>query len=319
MSNNGEWNTDKAVLIGIGTGSGGAGALEGMLNPNNGVEVLSPWVQDPSEEVWDAFLGPNAPRRQIVLLDQNLEKRFQQQYGGAMSTSEKAELLAKEKSEEIEAIAKQLSKYLSPQLYDSIFSGEKKVIINSEKKFLTVFFSDLVSFTNISDTMASAPLTKMLNDYLTKMTDIALSYGATIDKYIGDSIMVFFGDPETKGQQKDAINCVEMAKKMQIEMNNMSKEWKKTYSLSSPLKIRIGINSGECTVGNFGSDRRLDYTVIGSPVNLASRLESLAPHNGILISDSTHSLIKDSIECNEFGKIDIKGFKKKFKTFNVKL
>ena len=93
MSNNGEWNTDKAVLIGIGTGSGGAGALEGMLNPNNGVEVLSPWVQDPSEEVWDAFLGPNAPRRQIVLLDQNLEKRFQQQYGGAMNASEKAELL----------------------------------------------------------------------------------------------------------------------------------------------------------------------------------------------------------------------------------
>ena len=93
MSNNGEWNTDKAVLIGIGTGSGGAGALEGMLNPNNGVEVLAPWVQDPDEEVWDEFLGPNAPRRQIVLLDQNLEKRFQQQYGGAMNASEKAELL----------------------------------------------------------------------------------------------------------------------------------------------------------------------------------------------------------------------------------
>ena len=260
-------------------------------------------------------------KRQLMKL--KLESKLRQNLAKELDRlkiiAEKAELLAKEKSEEIEAIANQLSKYLTPQLYDSIFSGEKKVIINSEKKFLTVFFSDLVSFTNISDTMASAPLTKMLNDYLTKMTDIALSYGATIDKYIGDSIMVFFGDPETKGQQKDAINCVEMAKKMQIEMNNMSKEWKKTYYLSSPLKIRIGINSGECTVGNFGSDRRLDYTVIGSPVNLASRLESLAPHNGILISDSTHSLIKDSIECNEFGKIDIKGFKKKFKTFNVKL
>ena len=93
MSNNGDWDTDKAVLVGVGTGSGGSGALEGMLNPNNGVEVLSPWVQDPSEEVWDAFLGPNAPRRQIVLLDQNLEKRFQQQYGGEMNASEKAELL----------------------------------------------------------------------------------------------------------------------------------------------------------------------------------------------------------------------------------
>ena len=94
MSNNGEWDTDKAVLIGVGTNSGGAGALEGMLNPGNGIEVLAPWVQDPSEQVWDEFLGPNAPRRQIVLLDQNLEKRFQQQYGGAMSNQEKAELLS---------------------------------------------------------------------------------------------------------------------------------------------------------------------------------------------------------------------------------
>ena len=93
MSNNGEWDTDKAVLIGVGTNAGGSGALEGMLNPNNGVEVLAPWVQDPSEEVWDEFLGPNAPRRQIVLLDQNLEKRFQQHYGGAMNDNEKEELL----------------------------------------------------------------------------------------------------------------------------------------------------------------------------------------------------------------------------------
>ena len=260
-------------------------------------------------------------KRQLtkLKLESKLRSNMAKELDRQKLIAEKAELLAKEKSEEIEKIANQLSKYLSPQLYDSIFSGEKKVIINSEKKFLTVFFSDLVSFTNISDTMASTPLTKMLNDYLTKMTDIALSYGATIDKYIGDAIMLFFGDPETKGQENDAINCVEMAKKMQIEMNNMSKEWKNIYSLNSPLKIRIGINSGECTVGNFGSERRLDYTAIGSPVNLASRLESLDPHSGILISNSTHSLIKDSIECNEYGEIEVKGFKNKFKTFNVKL
>ena len=106
-------------------------------------------------------------KRQLMKL--KLESKLRQNLAKELDRlkiiAEKAELLAKEKSEEIEAIANQLSKYLSPQLYDSIFSGEKKVIINSEKKFLTVFFSDLVSFTNISDTMASAPLTKMLNDY----------------------------------------------------------------------------------------------------------------------------------------------------------
>ena len=232
-------------------------------------------------------------KRQLMKLklESKLRSNMSRELDRQKSIAEKAELLAKEKSEEIEAIANQLSKYLSPQLYDSIFSGKKEVVITSEKKYLTIFFSDLVSFTNISDTMDSVPLTKMLNEYLNKMTDIALSYGATIDKYIGDAVMIFFGDPESKGIEQDALSCVEMAKDMQSEMKSMSKYWLKNYSLKNPLQIRIGINSGECTVGNFGSERRLDYTVIGSPVNLASRLESLAPHSGILISDSTYEHI----------------------------
>ena len=93
MSNNNEWDTDNASFIGVGAAEGGDGALDGMLNPN-GVDVTVPWVQDPEKEIWDEFLGPNAPRRQIILLDQNLEKQFQQQYGGAMNNQEKAELLA---------------------------------------------------------------------------------------------------------------------------------------------------------------------------------------------------------------------------------
>ncbi len=260
-------------------------------------------------------------KRQLMKLklESKLRSNMSRELDRQKSIAEKAELLAKEKSEEIEAIANQLSKYLSPQLYDSIFSGKKEVVITSEKKYLTIFFSDLVSFTNISDTMDSVPLTKMLNEYLNKMTDIALSYGATIDKYIGDAVMIFFGDPESKGIEQDALSCVEMAKDMQSEMKSMSKYWLKNYSLKNPLQIRIGINSGECTVGNFGSERRLDYTVIGSPVNLASRLESLAPHSGILISDSTYSLIKNKIECTQFGNIEVKGFKDKFETFNVNL
>ena len=93
MSNNNEWDTANTSFIGVGAAEGGDGALDGMLNPN-GVDVTVPWVQDPEKEIWGEFLGPNAPRRQIVLLDQNLEKQFQQQYGGAMNNHEKAELLA---------------------------------------------------------------------------------------------------------------------------------------------------------------------------------------------------------------------------------
>ena len=228
-----------------------------------------------------------------------------------------AEDIAKSKSEQIENIAKQLSKYLSPQLYDSIFSGEKKAKIESEKKFLSIFFSDIVSFTSISDDMNSKSLTDMLNTYLSKMSDIALSFGGTIDKYIGDAIMVFFGDPVSKGYRNDAINCVRMAIAMQKKMKEMSFEFTSKYKLTIPLKIRIGINSGECTVGNFGSDRRLDYTVIGGAVNLASRLETYSKTSGILISENTKSLIENDVKTSVAKNISIKGFDNEIKTYEV--
>ena len=94
MSNNNEWDNSKVSFIGVGAAAGGDGALEGMLNPADGTAVTVPWVQDPEKEIWDEFLGEGAPRRQIVLLDQNLEKQFQQQYNGVMSDAQKAELLA---------------------------------------------------------------------------------------------------------------------------------------------------------------------------------------------------------------------------------
>ena len=250
-------------------------------------------------------------------LESKLRRNLASELDKQKQIAKNAEELANQKSKEIEEIASQLSKYLSPQLYDSIFSGEKKVSIESEKKFLTVFFSDIISFTEISDKMDSAPLTEMLNIYLTKMSEIALSFGGTIDKYIGDSIMIFFGDPESKGKEKDAINCVQMAIEMQDTMKDLSKSFMKDFNLNYPLNMRIGINSGECTVGNFGSERRLDYTVIGGAVNLASRLESSSEANKILISEDTYLLVKDEFDTKERDTISVKGFSYPVKTFEV--
>ena len=147
------------------------------------------------------------------------------------------------------------------------------------------------------------------------MSEIALKYGGTIDKYIGDSVMIFFGDPETSGKNQDALNCVKMAIEMQNTMKKLSIELMNDFNLSSPLNIRIGIHSGECTVGNFGSEKRLDYTVIGGTVNLASRLESSSPVGQILISEKTRSLIKSEIDCEKYDEIKIKGFKDNISTF----
>jgi len=213
------------------------------------------------------------------------------------------------KNEMLEDLSNKLSKYLSPQLYASIFSGEQSATLSSKRKKLTVFFSDIVDFTDTTDTMESEDLSELLNDYLNDMTQIALKHGATVDKYIGDSIMLFFGDPESKGVKEDAISCVVMALEMQEHMYTLHKRWMEK-GFTKPFKVRMGIHTGYCTVGNFGSENRMEYTIIGSTVNLASRIESSATPGKIFISQETQILIKDDFETKEEIKITPKGFKR---------
>jgi len=217
-----------------------------------------------------------------------------------------SEAQQQQRAQEMENLSSKLAKYLSPQVYNSIFSGEKDVKLETHRKKLTVFFSDIQNFTKTTDRMESEDLTALLNDYLNEMAEIALVYGGTIDKYIGDAIMIFFGDPATKGEKEDALACVMMALKMQERMRFLQKKWKE-QGISDPLQIRIGINTGYCTVGNFGSEDRLDYTIIGGEVNLASRLESNAVPGQILISYETYVLIKDRVVCERKEEITVKG------------
>ncbi len=215
-----------------------------------------------------------------------------------------------------ERILQKLSKYFSPQVYNSIFSGELDVTINTKRKELTVFFSDIKGFTTMAEKLEPEILTKLITDYLTKMTEIAINSGGTVDKYIGDAIMIFFGDPESKGIRDDALDCVTMAFKMKKALNGLRKHWKK-LGLAEPLDVRMGIHTDMCTVGNFGSADRLDYTVLGNGVNLASRLESMADSNEILISENTFNLVKEDIDCIYFDEIIVKGKSHSIKTFQV--
>jgi class 3 adenylate cyclase len=209
-----------------------------------------------------------------------------------------------------------LSKYLSPQVYASIFTGERKVEIASTRKKLTVFFSDIVDFTETTEDLESEELTALLNHYLTEMSKIALEHGATIDKYVGDAILAFFGDPETRGTREDAKTCVRMAVAMQRRMRELQRQWGDA-GLEKPFQLRIGINTGYCTVGNFGSEDRMDYTIIGNEVNLASRLESQAEAGHILISHETWSLVRDFVAAEEQEPIRMKGFAKPVRSYKV--
>ncbi len=216
----------------------------------------------------------------------------------------------------LENLSNKLAKYLSPQLFESIFSGKQDVQLESKRKYLTVFFSDIKGFTDLTDSVETETLTQLLNEYLDVMSTIAIKHGGTIDKYIGDCIMVFFGDPISNGKSQDATSCINMAIEMKEEMSKLRIRWQKD-GISKPFHIRMGINSGHCTVGNFGSKNRLDYTIIGGVVNLASRLESNATPDQVLISSETYMLIKDNIKCVKKEELTVKGISHPIQTYEV--
>jgi len=234
----------------------------------------------------------------------------------AIARAEEANKRVTEQNRTLESLSSKLSKYLSPQLYKSIFSGEKNVEVASQRKKLTIFFSDIAGFTETTDMLESEELTSLLNQYLREMSAIAMDYGATIDKFIGDAIMLFFGDPESRGAREDAVACVKMAIAMQQRMRDLQAEWRERGQ-EHVFQLRIGINTGFCTVGNFGSDERVDYTIIGNEVNLAARLQTHADLGGILLAHETYALVKDVVLGEETGTITVKGFPRPVKTYRV--
>lgn len=214
-------------------------------------------------------------------------------------------------------VSLKISKYLSPQVYKSIFSGEKDVTISTERKKLTVFFSDIKDFTATTELLQPEELTQLLNEYFTEMSKIAEAHGATIDKFIGDAIVAFFGDPSTRGTAEDARACVRMALDMQRRLDELDEVWR-AKGLEHPFKARMGINTGYCNVGNFGSDARMDYTIIGAEANLAARLEGIADPGGIVLSYETYAHVRDMVKAEALEPQRFKGINRDIKPYQVK-
>ena len=235
-------------------------------------------------------------------LRKSLSLELERQKGIVQTAKEEAE----KQQKLLQKASDRLSKYLSPQICEQIFS-DVEFDKGSGRKKLTIFFSDIVSFTSISEAMEAEELSGFLNFYLTSMCEIALKYGGTIDKFIGDSIMIFFGDPQTRGPEQDAISCCKMALEMLAFVESNEDLIKEKFNFPEKLEIRIGIHSGMCSVGNFGSDQRLDYTIIGRAVNVAARLEQAAPKNSILFSNSTKALLGETFEVSETIEVTAKG------------
>jgi len=224
--------------------------------------------------------------------------------------------IIEEKTVKLEILANRPAKYLSPQIYESIFSGQGDVQNNFLRKNLTVFFSDIEGFTEISDGMEPERLAFIINTYLSEMSKIAIEYGGTIDKFIGDAILIFFGDPQTEGEHNDAVRCVRMALRMRERIAELQEFWN-AQGVIKPVRVRMGIATGYCTVGNFGSDQRLEYTILGGTVNMAARLQSATQPNTILVAESTYNLIRDVADCTPQGEMTPKGFIRPIATYQV--
>ena len=254
------------------------------------------------EEELKLLKKENSKLKLEARLRKSLSVELERQKGSVQAPKEEAE----KQQHLLQKASDRLSKYLSPQICEQIFS-DVEFDTGTGRKKLTIFFSDIVNFTSITESMEAEELSGFLNFYLTNMCEIALKYGGTIDKFIGDSVMIFFGDPQSQGLEKDALACCNMGLEMLAFVEKNEELFKEKFNFPEKLEIRIGVHSGVCSVGNFGSDQRLDYTVIGRAVNVAARLEQAAPNNSMLFSNSTKSLLGDTFQVSDSIEVKAKG------------
>jgi len=197
------------------------------------------------------------------------------------------------------------STYVNPTVVDELLRNPDKLTLGGERRELSVLFSDIESFTTIAEGMPSQELVGLLNDYLSTMTEIVFSHDGTLDKYEGDALMAFWGAPIP--QPDHAVRACKTALEMQRALVELRESWGR--SGKPILNVRIGINTGEMTVGNMGGKRKFDYTVIGDSVNLASRLEGANKiyRTSIMVGERTYELVKETVLGRELDRITVKG------------
>ena len=212
-------------------------------------------------------------------------------------------------------IQKAFGNYVSKPVMKEIIRNPKSLKLGGEKRQMTVLFSDIAGFTTLSENLPPEKLSKALNVYLSRMTEVVFENNGVVDKFIGDAVMAFWGAPIA--DQSHAYNACKTALKMQAAIDELRPELEKLGF--SNFFVRVGLNSGDVTVGNMGSDSRFDYTVLGDNVNLSSRLEGLNKEYGtkILIGEGTYELVKDRIEARLIDIVAVKGKKTGVKVYEL--
>jgi len=198
-----------------------------------------------------------------------------------------------------------LRRYMAPQVVEHMLESEVDPSDMRERRTISVLFADLRGFTQLVETLDPGELDEMLNKYFDEVTTAAFAHGGTIDKFIGDAVMMLFGAPQSTGEQDQALRCVKTAVEIQQRLREIN------------LVARIGIGTGEATVGSFGSAQRTEFTAVGVTVNRAARLEPLAPSGAVLVDERTQELAGDVFTMKLFGELELKGFGKPVRAYEV--
>jgi adenylate cyclase len=205
--------------------------------------------------------------------------------------------------------------YLSPDVIDRVLEDPSLLRLGGEKRIITSFFSDVAGFTSISESLSPEELVNLLNDFLSEMTDIILSYAGTLDKYEGDAIIAFWNAP--LDQPDHALRACRAALECQKRLEELRPKF--AQKSGHELFMRVGLNSGPAVVGNMGSHSRFDYTAMGDTINMASRLEGACKHYSvpILVGDTTFQMTKDAITAREVDLIRVVGKSKPERVYQI--
>ena len=208
-----------------------------------------------------------------------------------------------------------LKRYVPPRLIDEILAGRLSMENEAESRTITVMFTDLKGFTSASEKISPEDLANLLNDYLTEMNSIIFKHDGTIDKFIGDAIMVIFGAPAPLSERQQIQKAVNCALEMQARMPAITQSWQAAGA--DGISMRIGIHHGPAIVGNFGSQERTDYTCIGPTVNLASRIETACPPGAVSVSSAVVKLLNDEFSVDSLGMFNLKGMPREEELYRV--
>jgi class 3 adenylate cyclase len=222
-----------------------------------------------------------------------------------------------ETQERLTEASRLIARYVPAELAEDILEGRAAGTEGYERRKITVFFSDLVGFTDVAEELEPEDLALVLNDYFTEMTAVARRHHGTVDELQGDALLILFGAPHATTDKEHALNAVLMAQEMQALIVDLNERWREA-GITETLAIRMGINTGVVTVGNFGSADRMKYAALGKHVNVAARLQTVCEPGHVLLSYSTYLLVKERVDCEALGPQQLKGINKAVETFALR-